>query len=642
MRGPAAEKSAGRKDAPSAPIPGLMRKICLAAAFPAMLVLSSCAPVEPGTAPGNASPAPGASTSPLSAPSSATPSDRSAPQAPESRPVPDSVVPDLPPAKAPARGKLHMVSAANPLAAAAGRDILRKGGSAVDAAIAVQMVLTLVEPQSSGIGGGGFLVAHDAKTGDIATYDGRETAPATAHPYMFLDGTGKPRPYRDTTVGGLSVGVPGLLRMLEMAHKAHGRLPWADLFKPAIALSEKGFAVSERLHAMVNRDRRLKTVASARDYFFTENKEPRPVGTEIVNTALADTLRRIAKEGAKAFYVGAVAEDIVAAVNNAARNPGRMTLADLRSYKAIKRDPVCLAYRVYFVCGMGPPSSGGITLLQILGILQNFDLPKMAPASSRAVHIIAEATQLAYADRNTFIADPDFIPVPAAGLLDPGYLNARAKEIRFARALDKPLPGMPGVTTGRTLLSEPAPYGTSTSHISVIDRNGNAVALTSSLQNPFGSRLMVRGFLLNSELTDFSFTPNKDRAPLPNRPEANKRPLSSMAPTIVFDGSGKVQMVIGSPGGSRIIGYVAKAIIAVLDWNMNVQAAISLPNFTNRLRGTEIERDTALAAIAPALEELGHSVDHRRMTSGLQGILRTKDGLTGGADPRREGVALGD
>ncbi|MEQ8196367.1 MAG: gamma-glutamyltransferase [Rhodospirillales bacterium] len=641
MREPA-EKSAGRKGAPRAPIPGFVRKICLFAAFPAMLVLSSCAPVEPGTAPGDPAPAPGASSSPLSPPSTATPSDRAAPDAPKARPVPDAVVPDLPPSKAPARGTLHMVSAANPLAAAAGRDILRRGGSAVDAAIAVQMILTLVEPQSSGIGGGGFLVAHTAASGDIVTYDGRETAPAAAHPYMFLDGKGKPRQYREATVGGLAVGVPGLLRMLEMAHKAHGRLPWSDLFKPAIEMSEKGFAVSERLHAMAERDRRLKTFAPTRDYFFTKDGKPKPVGTRIVNKPLADTLRRIAENGAKAFYTGAIAKSVVAAVNKASVNPGRLKLSDLTAYKAVKRDPVCLAYRVYFVCGMGPPSSGGITLLQILGILQNFDLPNMAPASSNAVHLIAEATRLAYADRNTFIADPEFIPVPAAGLLDPGYLASRAKEIRFDRTIAKPLPGMPGVSTGRTLLQEPAPYGTSTSHISVIDKDGNAVALTSSLQNPFGSRLMVRGFLLNSELTDFSFAPNKDRAPLPNRPEAGKRPLSSMAPTIVFDGSGKAQMVIGSPGGSRIIGYVAKAMIAALDWKMDIQAAVSLPNFTNRLRGTEIERNTALVSIASALEDLGHKVRQRRMTSGLHGILRTKDGLTGGADPRRDGVALGD
>jgi gamma-glutamyltranspeptidase/glutathione hydrolase len=612
-------------------------------ALPMAFFLMSCETPEGGTPVGSPAPASGGSAAPAGTPDNAPSTDQpKATKAPQSEPIPESVVPELPPSRAPAHGKRHMVSAAHPLAAKVGRDILRKGGSAVDAAIAIQMMLNLVEPQSSGIGGGGFLLSYHAKTGDIVTYDGRETAPASAHPYMFLDGTGKPMPYRDATVGGLPVGVPGLVHMLEQAHKKYGRLPWRSLFEPAIKMAQSGFNVSKRLHAMVKRDFRLKTFHSAVDYFYTAGGDPKPVGTKLVNKPFAATLRSIAKRSAKAFYTGAIAKDIVAAVNNAYRNPGRMKLADLAKYKSTKREPVCLAYRVNLVCGMGPPSSGGITLLQILGTLQNFDLSKMAPASSQAVHLITEATRLAYADRNTFIADPAFIPVPVSGMLNPGYLKLRARELKQHKSLDQPRPGMPGITTGRRLLSDPTPFATSTTHFSVIDKDGNAVALTSSLQNPFGSRIMVRGFLLNSQLTDFSFIPNKDRAPLPNRAAPNKRPLSSMSPTLVFDGQGQVVMAIGSPGGSRIIGYVAKTVIAALDWKMNIQDAISLPNFTNRLRGTEIERQSALTSIVPALKELGHTVKMKRMTSGLHGILRTKDGLTGGADPRREGVALGD
>jgi gamma-glutamyltranspeptidase/glutathione hydrolase len=616
-------------------------------ALPIALFLISCETPEGGTPGGSPAPATGGSSGGPAAPADTPDNPQSTNQpkvteAPQPEPAPDYVVPELPPSKAPVRGKRHMVSAAHPLAAKAGRDILRKGGSAVDAAIAIQMMLNLVEPQSSGIGGGGFLLSYHAKTSEIVTYDGREKAPASAHPYMFLDGAGKPKSYRDTTVGGLPVGVPGLVHMLEQAHKKYGRLPWRLLFEPAIKMAQNGFHISKRLHAMVKRDFRLKTFHSTVDYFYTPNGDPKPVGTKLVNKPLAATLKTIAKRGAKAFYSGAIARDVVAAVNNAYRNPGRMKLSDLAKYKSIKREPVCLAYRVNLICGMGPPSSGGITLLQILGTLQNFDLSKMAPASSQAVHLIAEATRLAYADRNTFIADPAFIPVPVSGMLDPGYLKLRAGEIKQHKAINKPMPGMPGIATGHRLLPDPTPFATSTTHFSVIDKDGNAVALTSSLQNPFGSRIMVRGFLLNSQLTDFSFIPNKDRAPLPNRAAPNKRPLSSMAPTLVFDGQGQVVMAIGSPGGSRIIGYVAKTVIAALDWRMNIQAAISMPNFTNRLRGTEIERKSALSVIVPALKELGHDVKMNRMTSGLHGILRTKDGLTGGADPRREGVALGD
>ncbi len=558
------------------------------------------------------------------------------PPAPET-PLAEDAAPASPPA-----AQRHMIAAAHPLAAEAGRDILRAGGSAVDAAIAAQMVLTLVEPQSSGIGGGGFLMHFDADTAEVAAYDGRETAPAAAQPYMFLDGRGKPRDFFDAVVGGLSVGVPGLLRMLEMAHKEHGRLPWARLFAPAIALAEGGFPVSERLHAMIARDRHLKTFAPAAGYFYDADGAPLAAGAELTNPPLADTLRRIAEGGADAFYEGEIARDLVANVRSAYRNPGRLEEADLAAYRAKKRDPVCAFYRTSMVCGMPPPSSGGIAVLQILGILQTFDVADLEPGSAEAAHLIAEAGRLAFADRNVYVADPDFVPVPTPGMLDPGYLQSRAAEISAERAGGKAAPGMPGITPQTRVAPDETPRGVSTTHLSVIDGDGNAVSLTSSIETAFGSRLMVRGFLLNNQLTDFSFVPNRDGAPVVNRPEAGKRPRSSMAPTIVFDGSGKVVLAVGSPGGSRIIGYVARTLIAALDWGLDIQAAIELPHVINRNGATELEEGTPLADRTEALEALGHEISVRALTSGLHGIAVTAEGLRGGADPRREGVALGD
>ena len=544
----------------------------------------------------------------------------------------------------PAHGNRHMIAAAHPLAARAGREILRSGGGAVDAAIAAQMVLTLVEPQSSGIGGGGFMLHYAAESGNVSVYDGRETAPKAANPYMFLDGSGEPRAFADVAPGGLSVAVPGLLRLLEMAHKEHGRLPWAKLFEPAIELAEKGFAVSPRLHKLVASDKHLKSFAPTTAYFFTSGGKPKATGTLLVNKPLAEALRLIADHGADAFYYGPIAKDIVKAVNGAKRNPGGMTVDDLASYEAKKREAVCLFYRVWLACGAPPPSSGGIATLQILGILQQFDLAAMEPGSTEAVHLIAEASRLAFADRDTYIADPDFVPVPAAGMLDPGYLGLRAKEISLTKSLGIAAPGMP--TVGADLGPAPAPDGTahghSTTHVSVIDADGNAVSMTTSIETVFGSRLMVRGFLLNNQMTDFSTLPNKDGAPAINRVAAGKRPLSSMAPTLVLDGQGRIVMAVGSPGGSRIIGYVAKTIVAVLDWKLNIQEAINLANFSNRNGVTELERNTPLVALKATLEKLGHEIRIGPLISGLHGIAVTGEGLTGGADPRRQGVAFGD
>ena len=547
-----------------------------------------------------------------------------------------------PPPAEPVKAKRHMIVAGHPLAAETGREILRAGGNAIDAAIAAQMVLTLVEPQSSGIGGGAFLLHYAAKTGAIDSYDGRETAPKSANPYMFLDGTGKPRRWREASVGGLGVGVPGLLRMLELAHKEHGRLPWRDLFQPAIELAEKGFPISKRLAKLIAGARHLLESPVAGTYFFANDGTPKGEGTVLVNRDLADTLRRIAEKGADAFYAGDIAEAIARTVVTAPRNPAAMTVQDLASYRSKKRPPVCLPYRRWLVCGMGPPSSGGITMLQILGMVQNFDLAALGPGSPAAIHLISEASRLAFADRNVYMGDPDFVPVPSAGLLDPKYLSLRASGISTTKALGKRQPGMPGIGARLSLPPEGDEGGFSTSQISVIDGDGNAVSMTSSIERTFGSRLMTRGFMLNNQLTDFAFRPNANGAPVANRVMPGKRPRSSMAPTLVFDGQGQVVMIVGSPGGSRIIGYVTKTVIAALDWKLDIQQAIDYPNFVNRNGPLEIEEGTPLADLKPALEAMGHEVRLLPRHSGLIGIIATKDGLEGGADKGREGKALGD
>lgn len=534
-----------------------------------------------------------------------------------------------------------MAATANPFATEAALEMLREGGSAADAAIAAQMVLTLVEPQSSGIGGGAFMMYYDADTGDIGAYDGRETAPASATPDMFLGPDGTPRKWPDVVVGGLSVGVPGVLRMLELVHKEYGRLPWKRLFEPAILLARDGFPVSERLNTLSAGDDNLRVFSDTADYFFDDAGKPRPVGSILANPALARTLDLIANNGADIFYQGLIADDIARATRTAKQNPGGMVAADLTAYQAKKRAPVCLPYHKYLVCGMPPPSSGGITTLQILGMLQEFDMAAMAPGSALSVHLVAEAGKLAFADRNVYLADPDFFP-PPPGMLDTDYLKSRAAEISPTRAMPPAQPGMPGIGTSIRLAPDTVEKGLSTTHLSIIDADGSAVSMTSSIETQFGSRLMVRGFLLNNQLTDFAFEAERNGAPLANSPEAGKRPRSSMAPTLVFDDAGRVVLAIGSPGGSSIIGYVTQSLIATLDWNLNIQQAIDLPHFLNKNGKTSIEEGTALEQLKPALEQMGHEVDVRKMVSGLQGIALGDNGLEGGADPRREGVAAGD
>jgi gamma-glutamyltranspeptidase/glutathione hydrolase len=545
-------------------------------------------------------------------------------------------------AKAAATATKYMAAAANPLATEAGLRILRAGGSAVDAAIAIQLVLNLVEPQSSGIGGGAFIVHWTATAKKLATYDGRETAPAAATPERFLGPDGKALRFIDAVVGGKSVGVPGTLRVLEMAHGAHGKLPWAQLFEPAIELAENGFPMPARLHNLLRGEKNLGLYEPAKSYFYNADGSPKAIGETMVNKPFAEVLRQVARNGADAFYTGEIARDIVAAIRNAPVNAGDMTESDLAGYRPKERDAVCGPYRIHVVCGMGPPSSGALTVLQILGVLAEFDMSKIKPDSRDAAHLFAEAGRIAYADRGLYMADGDFVNVPVRGLIDPGYLRTRARLVDPAKAMGKASPGEPPFRQGGLLGQDDSLELPATSHISVIDGQGNALSMTTTIEDGFGARLMVRGFLLNNELTDFAFTPVDDGKPVANRIEPGKRPRSSMSPTLVFDREGKLVMTVGSPGGSAIINYVAKTLVGVLDWGLDIQKAIDLPNIGSRGGATELEKGTTAEALKAPLEAMGHEVRVLDFTSGLQGIVVTANGLVGGADPRREGVALGD
>jgi gamma-glutamyltranspeptidase/glutathione hydrolase len=544
----------------------------------------------------------------------------------------------------------YMVAAANPLATEAGYQMLKQGGTAVDAAIATQLVLTLVEPQSSGIGGGAFLMHFDGKR--VQSYDGRETAPSTADEHLFQDASGKPLSREQGVVGGRSTGAPGVLRMLELAHKTHGKLAWAKLFEPAIKLSEEGFAVSPRLNALLTWDKYIIRDPVAAAYFYDKEGKPRPVGYILKNPELAKTLREIAAGGADAFYKGRIARDIAAKVASHPSNPGKLTAADIAGYHAKEREPVCADYRAYTVCGMPPPSSGGIAIAQILGLLESKNMgayaPKNGMLTAEGIHLMSEAERLAYADRNRYVADTDFVPLPGKGvasLLDKTYLQQRSGQIAD-KSMGRARAGVPPevkVAWGDdTALDKP-----STSHLVAVDGYGNGLSMTTSVEDAFGSRQMVDGFILNNQLTDFSFDSVDENGPVANRVQANKRPRSSMAPTLVFDKqTKKLVLATGSPGGSTIINYVAKVLVGTLDWNLNVQQAISLPNFGSRNGPTELEAGRFTQATLDELKARGHDVRQNEQNSGLQGLQRMqKDGREvwfGGADPRREGIVRGD
>jgi len=531
-----------------------------------------------------------------------------------------------------------MVTAANPYAARVGYEVLKKGGSAVDAAIAVQIMLNLVEPQSSGIGGGAFLLHWDNQNKNLTTYDGREKAPASATGDLFIGADGEPLGFFDAIHGGLSVGAPGVLRMLEKAHQTHGKLPWADLFQETIKLAEEGFIVSDRLYQLLITYESFFIFDTARNYFYP-NGQLVEQGVLLRNPEFAETLRQIAASGTDTFYLGALAEEIASAVQNAETNPGLLTTEDIAAYSAIEREPVCANYRQYKVCGMGPPTSGGLTVLQMLSMLSHTDLPATEALAPEAVHAYTQAARLAYADRGKYMADADFVSVPAEQLLDADYLEQRAALITD-QDMGAASPG--DIPTEENLIDGGSPEQPSTSHISIVDADGNAISMTTSIEMGFGSALMVGGFLLNNQLTDFSFSAESDGELVANRVEGGKRPRSSMSPTMVFDENDELLMLIGSPGGSRIINYVAQTIIGVLDWGLDIQSAISMPHFTNRNGSTDLEEKTDAEDLQAGLEAKGHTVNVRELNSGLHGIVFKDGTLEGGADPRREGIGLGD
>jgi gamma-glutamyltranspeptidase/glutathione hydrolase len=540
------------------------------------------------------------------------------------------------------KAKRHMVVAANPLAAEAGLAILRQGGSAVDAGIAVQMVLNLVEPQSSGIGGGGFILYWDASHKTLASIEGRETAPSAATPELFLDEDGKPLSRQTAMASGLSVGVPGALAALKLAHDKFGKLPWEELFQPAVALARDGFAISPRLAESLADIDPASFTPVARQYFYDAQGRPWPTGYKLANPALADTFEAIARDGPQVFYTGDIARDIAAAVQNDPRKPGKLSAQDLASYQAKERDPVCSLYRLRRVCGTGPPSSGGVAVAQVLGLLEPFDLGP-APLGVRAAHTIAEAERLALADRARYLADSDFVPVPVEGLLDRTYLAERRALIDPNRAAAQFAAGTPPNTKQGSFGADPSFEKGGTSQISIVDDWGNAFSMTTSIEHAFGARTMVRGFLLNNQLTDFSFAPKDgDGRPIANRVEAGKRPRSAMDPTIVFDKDGGVLYVLGSPGGPAIILYNVKTLLALIDWRLDAADAAALVNFGGTEDAFLLEPGAQWNSLASALEAMGHDVRRVDMTSGEHVIAVTPEGLEGGADPRREGVALGD
>jgi len=537
--------------------------------------------------------------------------------------------------------KHHMIAAANPLAAEAGLKMLRRHGSAVDAAIAAEMVLALVEPESSGLGGGGFLLLWDPKTKRMTSFDGRETAPASATPGMFEDPSGKPKPKIQVIPGGLSVGVPGVVAMLAKAHKEYGKLAWKVLFEPAIALARKGFPVEKKLAATLREYPQMAAMPDIKAYFYKRDGTPYAEGEILKNPALARSLTEIANHGPSAFYRGRIARDIVAKVRHAPMNPAGMTMADLAHYSAQERKPVCGLYRSYKVCSMGPPSSGGIAVIQILAMLERFPSSELDPTSLEGVHLFTQASRLAFADRAQYLGDPAFVPVPVKGLLDPNYLAQRSALIDPAKDMGKAQPGQP--QGAQPLAPQTSPEHPGTSHMSIVDDNGEVVSMTATVEAPLGSEMMTDGFILNNQLTDFSLDPMRDGKPVADAAAPGKRPLSAMAPTIVLDADGRFKLATGSPGGPLIIDYVGQSVIAMLDAGLSPKAAVALPHVANLNGATILEKGTALEALAPGLEAMGHMIVAPAVEkSGLHIVERVSGGYAGAADPRRDGVALGE
>lgn len=533
----------------------------------------------------------------------------------------------------------YMISAANPYAVDAGLAILREGGTAIDAAVAVQAMLTLVEPQSSGIGGGAFVLYWDNEAQELHNLDARETAPMAATAELFLDSEGNAPRWIEAVVGGRSVGTPGVLRGLEAAHQRWGKLTWNRLFVESIALSEQGFEVSPRLAQLLEMEINpgVSQTPVTKDYFFP-NGMPLQAGTVKTNQELANTFRSIAEQGADAFYSGAIAEDIVEAVQTNPIAPGLLALEDLTAYEPVWRTPVCGSYRVFEICSMGPPSSGGITMLQTMALLEPFELFELDANGEEALHFFTQASRLAFADRNRYIADTDFVDVPLAALLSPEYIDDRialigGTDMGHAEA---------GALDDLLRADDQSPEYPNTSHISIVDQYGNAVSMTTTIEMGFGSAVMTRGFLLNNQLTDFSLVPEVNGVLVANRVEPGKRPRSSMAPAVVFDEDGELLHILGSPGGPRIINYVTQTLIGLLDWDLNMQEAIDLPKITNMNGITSIEAETNLIELQSVFEARGHVIEIRSLNSGLHGISVRSGRLEGGADPRREGVAKGD
>ncbi|MCI5060836.1 MAG: gamma-glutamyltransferase [Alphaproteobacteria bacterium] len=539
-------------------------------------------------------------------------------------------------------GQKFMAVTAHPDATKAAYDILKKGGTAADAGIAAQMVLGLVEPQSSGLGSGGFVLYYDAKKNHLITLDGRETAPEAAGSHLFMNEDGKPMKFYEAAIGGRSVGVPGLLRMLEKLHAWQGQLPWADLFDPAIRLASEGFEVSVRLSKMLEKEKkRFEVDTTAKLYFYPDAITPLRAEDKKQNPDYAITLRQMAQHGVDDFYEGEIAKNIIAKLQENSTSRGLMTLEDMASYRTKERQAVCGSYRGYKICSMGEPSSGGLTLLSTLGMLEHFNLASWGGDNPKSWHVISEASRLAFADRNKYMADPDFVKTPGARLIDPTYLKKRAALIDPDKAMLQVSAGTPsGWKKNVKRAPDPSIKPPGTTHLSIVDLYGNILSMTSSIENAFGGRLMSNGFLLNNQLTDFSFLPHDENGkPIANKVEGGKRPRSSMTPTIVFDPHGDPFMVIGSAGGSRIIGYVLQRIIAVIDWQMDIQSALDMPHILHR--GKKLEVEETGVEFAPALKNFGHPVLVGEMNSGLTAI-RFKDGmLFGAADSRRDGVAMG-